>query len=436
MAVDDRLARLSAVQPGNPKRRTRSASTERWYSYYAGYADSFVREIVEALPTDTGLVLDPWNGAGTTTSVATDQRLSSVGIDLNPAAVVIARARLLRSDVRFSAEAMSEVVVASAKRDTEPCPDDDPLRSWFDEQTAARLRAIERSIYRLVVSTDDERRLVEEEALGRVDALASLFYLALFRTVRPLLAPFIGSNPTWIKRRVERSQLLHVGSEQIEQSFAEAIRSLLDAVADAAQTVESAKRTKVQVGSSQAIGLDDGSVDAIITSPPYCTRIDYVIATLPELAVLGIRPHEVDELRMAMIGTPLTAKAPSDVPAGSEQLDRFLGEVAAHRTRAAKTYYSRFFRAYFDGMRRSFAELDRVTKPGSPLVLVVQDSYFKQVRVPVAEILGEFGEQLGWTKLPEHRYPVSTNRAGMHKHARRYRTTTRATESVLIFRAG
>ncbi|WP_410712175.1 DNA methyltransferase [Bradyrhizobium sp. BEA-2-5] len=40
------------------------------------------------------VVLDPWNGSGTTTSVANGAGLTAVGIDINPAMAVVAKARL------------------------------------------------------------------------------------------------------------------------------------------------------------------------------------------------------------------------------------------------------------------------------------------------------------------------------------------------------
>ncbi len=38
-------------------------------------------------------------------------------------------------------------------------------------------------------------------------------------------------------------------------------------------------------GDSRNLQLAAASIDNIITSPPYCTRIDYVVATLPESAL-------------------------------------------------------------------------------------------------------------------------------------------------------
>lgn len=427
--VDDRLRDW---RPISPKRPSRGAPTEAWYSYYAGYADGFVREIVDTLDFRDGLLLDPWNGAGTTTSVATAAHKRSVGIDLNPAAVVIARARLLMTDVHGSVDSLTSEVIASAARLSEELDDDDPLLNWFDRSTSTHLRALERSIYRLLVSSDDEQRLLNPSTMGHVSSLAALFYLGLFRTIRPLLERFIGSNPTWIKRNVDAAELLEVPQAVIAQNYREAMQALKEAATRAHNTRRDPCPWEVRLGESWNTGLAADSVDAVITSPPYCTRIDYVIATLPELAALGARKDEIAALRATMIGTPVVRGANADEPLPGKKLPAFIKAVDEHDSYAARSYYLKFYRSYFAGMERSFEELARVTKPGAWLVFVAQDSWFKQLHVPVPELLAEMGERRGW-RVDRRDHPVVWNRAGMHPHGRTYRSSTRATESVLVF---
>jgi hypothetical protein len=38
---------------------------------------------------------------------------------------------------------------------------------------------------------------------------------------------------------------------------------------------------RVGLGDSRCIPLKDGAIDAVIGSPPYCTQIDYGVATRP-----------------------------------------------------------------------------------------------------------------------------------------------------------
>lgn len=63
-----------------------------WYTYYAGFADTFVEDILKKQSQEIKIV-DPWNGAGTTTFCAFAAGMESYGFDINPAMVVIAKAK-------------------------------------------------------------------------------------------------------------------------------------------------------------------------------------------------------------------------------------------------------------------------------------------------------------------------------------------------------
>jgi len=80
-----------------PKRTADSAAPDAAsYSYYAGYSLSFAERLIQHLPFDTDpIILDPWNGSGTTTFAAAKNGFRSHGCDLNPVMVIVAKARLL-----------------------------------------------------------------------------------------------------------------------------------------------------------------------------------------------------------------------------------------------------------------------------------------------------------------------------------------------------
>jgi DNA modification methylase len=383
------------------------------------------------LPEDIGIIVDPWNGAGSTTSVATSLGVRSYGFDLNPAAVVIAKARLLRSDVQGSIAPLTAEIIAAAARSADQPRADDPLRGWFNPSTAGALRRIERQIYRLLVSSDDEKRILDRGSLAEVSSLSTLFYLGLFRTVRPLVEEFIGSNPAWIRRRVPKSERRVVSFTDLSKRYQAAMEALASAVARSTSYVGPCPAS-VHVSSSTSLPLADNFADAALTSPPYCTRIDYVIATLPELAALGVREHEIRDLRDRMIGTPtiVNESRTSKAPLG-RRASRLLREVARHDSRAAGTYYAPFYRQYLRGMSASLGEIERVTKSGAPAIIVAQDSYFKDIRVDVPSLIVDMARGRGWKLLKRHAFPVAFNRATMNP-GRAYRTTSRATEEVLI----
>ena len=69
------------------------------------------------------------------------------------------------------------------------------------------------------------------------------------------------------------------------------------------------------------------------TLPPYCTRIDYIIASRPELAVLGYREDDLHALRREMVGTPtIRRETPTHMDDWGSTATEFLASVEDVRT--------------------------------------------------------------------------------------------------------
>jgi DNA modification methylase len=379
----------------------------------------------------TTTVLDPWNGAGTTTATAARSGLRAIGLDINPAAVVIAKSRLLASDVASSLLPLGRDAIGHARHRDDQAAQGDLLLRWLMPATAAHVRRLERAIGVVMVPSGESRRLTEATAVDDVSSLAALFYVALFRTTRQLLEPFFTSNPTWIRLKADPQQRVRASFPAIAARFGEHVAVLRNA-AEANSQPSRRHSSEVKLASSDKIPLRRSSVGAVLTSPPYCTRIDYAVATLPELAVMGYDWPFVQALRAQLIGTPTITKRVSGGrrPTG-DRVEKLLETVANHPSYAAKSYFLRFYEQYFAKMRESLVEVHRVTRPGAPIVLVVQDSWFKEIRVDTPAILSEMGQSLGWNLIGEHQFDVRT-RATAHPH-RATRTTSRATETVSVF---
>src|SRR5207247_7810722 len=79
----------------------------------------------------------------------------------------------------------------------------------------------------------------------------------------------------------------------VARSFGDNVRGMATALADKRETdrlLINAPRlgdSTIMLADTSTMALEDESVDLALTSPPYCTRIDYTAATRIELAVLG-----------------------------------------------------------------------------------------------------------------------------------------------------
>jgi SAM-dependent methyltransferase len=431
--------------PGEPRAGTRS-----WYKYYAGFSADFVRDVFGDLGLGAdGLVIDPWNGSGTTTAVADELGVRAWGGDINPAMVVIAKARLLGWRVRPSEISLCDAIIESSRSPVlSQSGGDEPLRSWFRGEAASQVRALERAIASLLDPGSSSGELAVSR-VGVLSPLAAFFYLALFRTVRRLLKPFRCNNPTWIRRPKDDHHRLFPTPQTIHEFFRRNVKRMIDIDAKASTgpgfraashlpqepsssdlscPVDSRSGPTLVVAKSTDLPFVANSVAAVISSPPYCTRIDYAVATSPELAILGLREAGLRELREAMIGSStVRADEPNIDSRWGKTCRNFLTTIKRHRSKASATYYLRNHLQYFDGLFRSLRELDRVLRPGAPCVLVVQDSHYKEIHNDLPTITIEMTRSLGWELGEDHRYQST-------RHVGRLHRGTQAIEAALILR--
>lgn len=410
----------------NPKVTSGAGNQDSWYRYYAGYSSAFVKYSLETLAPSARTVLDPWNGSGTTTVVAAGRRQAAFGFDVNPVTVVIARARLLGAGVQGSINALAADVAGHAHpvRMT-----DDPLRFWFSPDSAAQLRALELSIRRLLIDSAATDEVLQD--VNSLSSLASFFYTALFRTVRALASPTSGTNPTWWKRPAAGAAL-RIPKKVIIERFRAAAAELGQGLHR--EAFDTRTSVKLAVGDSRHLPLSDDEVGAVVTSPPYCTRMDYGIATRPELAVLRFEEADLSYLRGAMVGTPtITGEDQDDDSLGAEA-SAFLRKVREHPSAASQGYYTKYFRQYYAAMDASLKELRRVMAPDAPLVMVVQDGYYKNVHNDVPGIIADIARAHDFSLEARQDFHISRTIGGMNPSSRQYRKDSSAIESVVVLR--
>lgn len=407
----------------------------RWYPYYAGYSSDFAISTLQKYGTEsTSLVLDPWNGSGTTTTAAAGAGYSALGIDLNPIAVIIAKGRLVQVEDVPSVRPLAKDICKKFRaliRD-ESSHDSDPLRRWFVPGSVAALRALERAIFTLLVqfSTTDKSERIEE-----MTPIGAFFYTAALLASRNLVSRFFCSNPTWLKQRITPAARLRPNADVIENYFLAATEELAGYILTTGAHAK-ANRIDVKVGKSDNIPLSSSVVDLVLASPPYCTRIDYAVSTAVELSYFGLNAQEMRLLRTSLLGTPAIAEPKGDAVALGTAATSLLGKVVEHPSKASRSYYYKNLYQYFCGLASSIRELSRVLRPSGKSIFVVQDSHYKDLRINLAEILCEMATASGMSLLERYDFPCSNTLAAVNRGSRRYRSDFSSTESVLVFEKG
>jgi len=330
----------------NPKRINESIEIKPyWYNYYAGYSHTFTKGIIDSSNLQkNAIILDPWNGAGTTTLMASVSGFRSIGVDLNPVMKIIALAKQVTiSDANIVEEKIKKIKSSIAI----VLDDEDPLFVWFDKSSVESIRKIEKVIL---------GGNVFKTTLDKVDSInpsQGLMYTALFNCVREYLKPFVPSNPTWIKKPKDENEKVLIIWNSFKERYKDLIREMIEGV-KVVEHIWSSDLSTLVFGSSSNLQLEDCSIDLVLTSPPYCTRIDYGVATLPELSIISVNgKDEIDTVRRSLMGTTTVPKTirPLSPDYGKECL-YFLDCVESHQSKASKTYYYKNFVQYFKALNK------------------------------------------------------------------------------------
>jgi SAM-dependent methyltransferase len=404
-----------------PKRLSTDEGLDAWYPYYAGFSSRFATAALRSLELSSkALVLDPWLGSGTTALAAARLGLTPLGVDLNPFAVLLSRAKLasLADAERLVFEARRIVALASQARNPRGAVSDkDPLSRWLPAQPAGFVRRVQ-----LLLSPELPAQC-DSPALNACLLLSAAKAAVKFSSRAP------GSNPTWTRPGAKRA--VRVGT--LSDAFLNAAESLATAlrVNGCGDAIHNAR---FAVSDARRLPFANKSVDAIVTSPPYCTRIDYAVQTMIELAVLGVgSPDTFADLRRELMGTTMLRKDVSTHCATEwpRSVRAFLEAVKRHPTHRSEQYYFRNFQQYFDDAQLALREIARVLKPNARALVVLQTSYYKELEIDLPLLFGELAESAGLAATKVGEVPIRRVMATLNRRAQHYRSDRIYRETVL-----
>ena len=370
----------------------KDSQVHRWFRLTPSFGPDLVQEMMERLHvSESGLILDPFAGAGTTLIEAKMAGLSAFGFEVNPLLHFVSTT-CLEWDID-PAELMHELDhLGSAVRSAEAIPIEqirfhgleippihNPTR-WWRPDILVQLLFLHRAI------SD-----VEKPSLRR------LLMLALAGVLVPDL-----TNVTlgrlqlhFIDRTEDEIDVWNTYSRRVLQ-----ISSDLHAL----QEVRGNKFGEAFCYHQNALDLDGfkncNRASAVITSPPYPNRYSYVWNTRPHLYLLGFMncPKEASDLDRQTIGgtwgTATSELAKGVCSANNQAVSEVVGPVVAE-IRNKDNLMANYIMHYFNRLSKQIEEMDNLLTGNASLAYVVGNSRIKGVYVETDVLLGEIIERLG-----------------------------------------
>ena len=240
--------------------------THDLHRYSSKFIPQIAMQAVELLTQPGEVVLDPLVGSGTTLVEAWRASRTGIGLDLNPLAVLITRAKIQRIAEAALDDAVARLLrVVDCLRARDGGQPRVQTTSMFDAATSAALEDPRRSDPWFVkwfqphVLRD---LLVLDGAIGQVadERARDLAVVALSENLRRSSNAHSGFPNVMFDRKAAPKPPPGPAFARTLLAYAERVRQLA--------TIGSPEPT-VSLGDARSTGLPDESVDAIVSHPPY-----------------------------------------------------------------------------------------------------------------------------------------------------------------------
>lgn len=360
-------------------------------------------------------VLDPMAGSGVVLRHAIEQGHQAVGFDLDPLAVLMSRVWTTPISTK-NLEKWTALIVREAKAacastiELDWIDNEEETRAfvkyWFGEAQRAELRRIS---YVLNQFGDGDSH--EDQAS------LNLIRLALSRII-------VTKEPRASLARDTSHSRPHKVLEESEFHVLPAFEKSIELLRIRLKEQPPISEAEVEWGDARRLEtIAAGSIDAVITSPPYLNAIDYLRGHRLALVWLGYKLKQLRHIRSTSIGAE---RAPDD-PITSSLFMRI--RSAMGNLDELPNRYRLIIDRYVEDLYKMTSEVARVLRPKGTATLVVGNSCLKGTFIANAAGVAEAANVVGLTlthvserALPDNkRYlPVTTE----SKLGRRMRTET------------
>jgi hypothetical protein len=316
------------------------------------------------------VVLDPMSGSGMVLAQASRLGIPSIGVDLDPLARLISSVgatpiseKSVRKSLHILLDRCRSDIKAGRKVRLPWMDDDEPtsrfIEFWFDHEQSRVLRYLS---YHLIVAP-----------VTTVVATRNLLIAAVSRLI-------ITKEP---KASLARDTAHSRPHRTIVENDFDVVGALETSVEHILSTL---KRSELQIGARTYLGdarkltrVASGSVDCVLTSPPYLNAIDYMRGHKLSLVWWGHSLGSLSAIRSKAIGSEKAST--HGVGKGFDILvqDYDLSELSPRSTSMLKRYY-------YD-LCAQLSETARVLRPNGWATYVIGNSNIRGTYVPNHELL-------------------------------------------------
>lgn len=365
------------------------------------------------------IVLDPMTGSGTVLRQAVAGGHKAIGYDMDPLAVMMSKVGTTPVDFKKLEELFQWVIDKADSYDKVSLPwiDNDPetkkfIRYWF---AAKQIKVLRKLAYVLYRSKKLQANSSERDVLK----------LAFSRLI---ITKKVGASLAWDVSHSRPHKVSTTNDFDVRKGFERSYNQLKNILSEQKMTARSA----IHRGDARNMTLvKKGSVDAVITSPPYLNAIDYLRGHKLALVWLGYQISEIRSIRGESIGVERQNKNSSlnaQIETIIEKLN--ISKLPARQIKMVERYT-------YDACLL-MKEVARVLKPSGKAVFVVGDSCLKDVFIENSKIFSEAAKnyKLTLSSRKERELPIGSRYLPLPKDSSNALSKRMKTEVILEFAHG
>lgn len=370
---------------GESSRKDTSYATHGFHKYPAKFIPQLAKRCITNLTKKDEIICDPFMGCGTTLIEALVSGRKAVGVDINPIAWLISKAKTtpinpenLKTEAEEILNDLDVVIntktnqrVLSELKLKPIIPENERINYWFPlEETRKELGFILARINK--VKNEDEKN----------------FFLCAFSNI-------LKGCSIWLMKSIKPTRDLNKKLVSPFKLFSRQVKAMLKGNETLWNLLPKEVKNKskeysiVKKQDARNLPCEDESVSLIVTSPPYVTSYEY--ADLHQLSALWLGyMSNVSEFREGFIGS-IHKKDFDHNGIKSKIAKQEIEELSKISKRESESV-----RNYFFEMQECFQEMHRVLKPNGKACIVIGNTALRKVPILNAEVFTEIMLNLGF----------------------------------------
>lgn len=375
-----------------------------WFSYLEGYSPDFVWEIYSRYCDGATRILDPFSGSGTTP--ITVMGLGKVGLysDVNPLCIFIIETKVLARKLEVSRRtAVSDQLRQLGSRATflikSSAPDVGLQNSY--KATFGKSAFFDEHQYDAILRIRSVLDQIQDRDVAKFATMAA---------IRSLIPASLLIRRGDLRFRTPAESVKK--SNGVVQIFVES----LELIAADLMEIGTSSGAAECVGSTAIGNSYSGTIDGIITSPPYLNGTNYFRNTKIELWFIRELKSKSDlsafRERAVTAGINDVTQSKSVRRGGKFQSDRLSQLVDEINRTAYDQRIPLMVQTYFSDMHEALLPAFRALQEGGRVCVDIGDSVYGGIHVPTDQLLVEIGEKLGFRLLDDVTLRERMSRSG------------------------